>query len=148
MTLPMAVISIISWMRHPYDESGEVKVNRLSPKGFLGVFLVSAAVTVAFYFILGAFNTTNLLVSTFSVATSFFSVFLTYLRSPWYAIGFVFNDIVIITLWVLAALEDPGAWSVVVCFGVFFINDLYGFINWRRMDRRQRAAIEEALDND
>ena len=84
--------------------------------------------------------------STFSVATSFFSVFLTFLRSPWYAIGFVANDVVIMTLWIIAALEDPGAYSVVVCFAVFFVNDLYGFINWRRMDRRQRDQTQKALE--
>ena len=138
MTLPMAVISIVSWMRHPYDKSGEVKVNHISLKSLLGVFLITGAVTVVFYFILRALNTANLLLSTFSVATSFFSVFLTFLRSPLYALGFVANDIVIITLWVIAALSDSGAYSVVVCFAVFFVNDLYGFINWRRMDKKQR----------
>ena len=138
MTLPMAVFSLVSWMRHPYDQSGEVKVNRLSKKALLGVTLVTLAVTVVFYFILAALNTANLIVSTFSVATSFFAVFLTYLRSPLYAIGYVANDVVIIILWVLAAMKDPGADSVVACFSVFFINDVYGFISWRRMDKRQR----------
>lgn len=143
MTLPMAVFSLVSWVRHPYDKSGEVKVNRLSKKTLSGVTLLTVAVTVAFYFILAALNTANLMISTFSVATSFFAAFLTYLRSPLYALGYVANDIVIIILWVLAALKDPGAYSVVACFSVFFINDVYGFISWRRMDKKQRAQSEQ-----
>lgn len=27
-----------------------------------------------------------------------------------------------------------------VCFAVFLINDLYGFVSWRRMQARQAAA--------
>ena len=138
MTLPMAVISMISWLKNPYDKSGEVKVNRLSFKMLLVVALTTLGVTAVFYFILKALNTANLLISTFSVATSFFAVFLTFLRSPLYALGYVANDVVIILLWILAAIEDPGAYSVVVCFAVFFVNDLYGFINWRKIDKRQR----------
>ena len=28
-------------------------------------------------------------------------------------------------------------WAFFICFAVFFINDMYGFINWMRMQRRQ-----------
>lgn len=56
-----------------------------------------------------------------------------------YTFAYASNDIVLIALWVLASLADTRYLSVVVCFVAFLVNDLYGFINWRRMKERQRA---------
>ena len=47
------------------------------------------------------------------------------------------NDVVLIILWILAAKENTGYLCVVICFVMFLINDLYGFLNWRRMEKRQ-----------
>ena len=41
-------------------------------------------------------------------------------------------------LWVLAAQKDASYIPVIVCFVMFLFNDLYGFISWRRMARRQK----------
>lgn len=137
MTTPMAVLSLISWIKHPFEKSNEVEVNHLTKKQ-IGILLVlTAVVTVAFYFILGALNTTNLIVSTISVSTSFFAASLTYLRSPYYAIGYSLNDIVLIVLWVLASIKSLSYLPMVFCFLMFLVNDLYGFYNWRKMQKRQ-----------
>ena len=96
------------------------------------------------------FDTANLLPSTVSVTTSFLAVFLTFRRSPYYALAYAANDIVLIVLWVLASMEDIHYVSVVVCFVVFFVNDMYGFISWRRMAKRQglgRAMTEVESEN-
>ena len=137
MTLPMAVLSLISWLKNPNGDTGEVKVSRLTAKSLTSVLLLTALVTVAFYFILGAIGNASLLVSTVSVTTSFFAAALTFLRSPFYAIGYAANDVVLIILWVIAATADPGAYCVVVCFLAFLVNDLYGFFNWLKMEKRQ-----------
>ena len=39
----------------------------------------------------------------------------------------------------MAAAENIGYLSVVVCFVMFFVNDMYGFANWMRMKKRQAA---------
>ena len=138
MTLPMAVFSLITWIRNPYQGNhAEVEVNHL--RRGEGVFLVvlAAAVTVLFYFILAYFNTANLLPSTVSVTTSFGAAYLTFRRNPWYAAWYAANDLVLIVLWVLASTVNIMYLSVTVCFAAFFVNDLYGFINWRRIKARQ-----------
>ncbi len=43
----------------------------------------------------------------------------------------------LIILWTLAALDDISYVSVIVCFIAFLINDIYGFLNWRKMQKRQ-----------
>lgn len=62
---------------------------------------------------------------------------LTARRSSFYALAYAANDIVLLVLWILQAGADRSAVSVIVCFAVFLVNDLYGFLNWRRMEMRQ-----------
>lgn len=134
MTAPMAVVALISWARHPYKDTAEVEVAKVTARQVVGLLLLSVVVTVAFYFILRELGTANLWVSTLSVTTSFVAVGLAALRSPYYAIGYALNDVVLILLWLLVE-NVPMA----MCFVMFLANDLYGFVNWRRMSRRQRA---------
>lgn len=140
MTGPVAVFSIISWLRHPYAGTREVQVSRLSALQVGLLALAALAVTVAFYFILGALGNANLLVSTISVTASFVASSLAFLRSPFYALAYAINDLILVVLWGLAAWESLAYLPLVACFGVFFFNDLYGFYNWRRMQRRQSVA--------
>lgn len=137
MTTPIAVISIISWIRHPYKGTKEVKVARLTRVQLAVMSVLATAVTVLFYIILKALGNTNLLFSTISVTTSFVASYLTFLRSPYYAIGYAANDIVLIVLWVLASLEDISYLPMVFCFIMFLFNDLYGFYNWGKMQKKQ-----------
>ncbi len=139
MTAPMAVLALLSWLRHPYNGNrSEVRVNRLGGKEIVWMSLLAAGVTVLFFFILKAFNTANLIPSTISVTTSFLAVYLTFRRSAFYALGYAANDLVLIVLWVLAAIADAAYVSVAICFVTFFINDIYGFVSWRRMYVRQQ----------
>ena len=148
MTAPMAVIALISWLRNPFHgNKAEVEVNRLSRKEIAFMVVLTIAVTILFYFILKAFHTANLIPSTLSVATSFAAVYMTFRRSAYYALGYAFNDAVLIVLWLLASLTDLSYVSVLVCFVVFLANDLYGFINWRRMRARQEAVEVGAPKN-
>ena len=140
MTAPMAVMSMISWIRHPYKKTKEVEISRLSKKQLLLTFILAVPVTAAFYFILSALGNANIVLSTISVTTSFIAAFLTFLRSEYYALGYAANDIVLIGLWIAAALGDISCLPMVFCFVMFLLNDLYGFYSWRKMRKRQSAA--------
>lgn len=50
------------------------------------------------YFILRAFNTANIIPGTISVTTSFVAVYLTFRRSPYFALAYAANDVVLIVL--------------------------------------------------
>ena len=81
------------------------------------------------------------------------AVYLTFRRSPYFALAYAMNDIVLIVLWVLASVLDIRYISVVVCFVAFLFNDIYGFISWHRMKKRQFesphncSAVEEGYDS-
>ncbi len=138
MSMPMAVLALISWLMHPYKGNrSEVEVNKISRKEVYFMLILTLVVTVLFYFILEHFNTANLIPSTISITTSFIAVYLTFRRSPYFALAYAANDIVLIILWSIAALTDISYLSVIICFVVFLANDLYGFISWLKMERRQ-----------
>ena len=124
MTLPMCVFALVSWLKNPYkDNKSEVAVAKLKKKDIPLIIISALAVSIAFYFILKNFNTANLLPSTFSVTTSFIAAFLTYKRSPFFALAYATNDIVLIVLWILATKEDISYISVIICFVVFLFID-------------------------
>ena len=142
MTVPMAIFSLISWLRNPYNgNKAEVTINRIKRKEVVFMLLLSLIVTFIFYFILKFFNTANLIPSTISITTSFIAVYLTSRRSPYFALVYAANDIVLIVLWTLASFTDISYLSVIICFIMFLANDLYSFINWRKMQKRQQANL-------
>ena len=138
MTAPMALFALISWLKNPYHgNKSEVRVSNLKRNDFTFMFILNAVVTFIFYYILKAFNTKNLFLSTISVTTSFMAAWLTFKRSEYFALLYALNDIVLIFLWILASIEDISYLSVIICFLMFLINDLYGFFNWQKMKKRQ-----------
>lgn len=141
MSAPMALLAVITWLRHPYQTDAEVRrvaVGHVGKKEAVWMFVAAAAVTAVFYFILEALNTANLGFSTLSVTTSFLASYLTFRRSPYYALAYAANDLVLIVLWVLASCANLRYLSMVFCFIMFFANDLYGFYNWKIMQKQQR----------
>ena len=141
MTAPMALFALISWLRNPFGGNrAEVTVNRIGTAELYGMLVLTILVTVGFYFVLDHFETANIVPSTLSVATSFVAVYLTFRRSPYFALAYAANDVVLIVLWTLAAVENISYLSVIICFVMFLVNDLYGFVNWKRMEKRQMAV--------
>ncbi len=142
MTMPMAIFALISWLRNPYNGNrSEVKVNSISKKENVYMWIGTLLVTILFYFILKYFHTANIIPSTLSVTTSFLAVYLTFRRSPYFALAYATNDIVLIVLWIMASVYDVKYISVVVCFAAFLFNDIYGFFSWRKMEKRQAKGL-------
>lgn len=149
MQLPVSIASLITWLKNPYKKGeAEVKVGKLTPKYALIIAISAILVTTAFYFILRAFNTENLITSTISVATSFVALFLMALRVPLYSVAFMLNDVVLIVLWSLACVSSISYVPMVVCFSVFLLNDLYAFINWSKRKKRQQKEDDVHLQNE
>ena len=137
MSAPAALWSLITWLRNPYAER-QVKVADMTAKKWGVVVLLTVFVTVLTGILLKAFDTPNLAVSIFSVTTSFAASILTVFRSPYYALLYAANDVVLIVLWGLACMQDIGYLPMVVCFLTFLANDGYGYYSWCKMRKKQR----------
>lgn len=141
MTAPIAVMSVISWLRNPFEKGKNVvRIHRMTAKQNVLMIILTLIVTLVFYFVLGYFNTPNLIVSTVSITTSFLASYLMLFRNSYYALAYAANDIVLIILWVLASVKDISYLPMIACFSMFLINDLYGFISWKRRERYQRGS--------
>lgn len=141
LSLPLAAFAIITWYKNPYDKSGVVSIRALRGRDMLILLPLTAAVSTVMYFVLSFLGTANIIWSTFSIATSFFAAGLTVLRSPYFALGYVFNDLVLIVLWTIAAFSDSAAISMVFCFFGFLLNDSYSFICWRIREKKQNNRL-------
>lgn len=141
MTAPIAVFSIVSWLRNPYETGkNEVKIHKLSQKQKLLLGFLTVLVTIVFYFILRALDTPNLVFSTISITTSFLASSLMLCRSSFYALAYGANDMVLIVLWSLAAAENIKYLPMIVCFFMFLVNDIYGYISWKMREKKQAKA--------
>lgn len=144
MSLPVSLLTAISWLKHPFEKGqGEVKVENLNAKKWLTLVFSTIVVTTIFYFVLKALSTPNLIVSTISIATSFSACMMLLFRSPYYAVFYGVNDIVLIVLWSMACKQDITYLPLVVCFCVFLLNDTYGFISWLLMKKHQQKLLNE-----
>ncbi|MBE6705621.1 MAG: nicotinamide mononucleotide transporter [Ruminococcaceae bacterium] len=139
MSAPMAAVAAIEWLKNPYKDTKEVKIKKMTVGTLILLFSSCALVTFVFYFILKAIGNASPLVSTISVTTSYLASALTFLRSPYYALAYAANDLVLIVLWVIASLSDFSCIPMTVCFVMFFANDMYGFFNWKRMAKKQSS---------
>lgn len=138
MTMPIAAMSVITWLRHPYsEEKNEVKIHALTKRQTIVMIISAAAVTAIFHFILKALDTANLAVSTVSITTSFLASYLMLYRNSYYAVAYAANDVVLIILWVLASIENFAYFPMTICFAMFFVNDMYGFISWKKREKKQ-----------
>ncbi len=139
MSFPMAVFSTVSWLNNPFkDNKSQVTINKIGKREFILMLILTAIVTVIMYYVLYLFNTANLIISTVSIATSFAAAYFSLRRSPYYALAYALNDIILIIMWVMATIEDISYLSVVICFIMFLVNDSYGYINWIKIESFQR----------
>ena len=138
MTMPMAIWSTITWIKNPSKSGKEVAIQRLNKKHIIGIVFFSIIITAAFYYILYAFDTPNIVFSTISITTSFIAACLTMLRSSYFALAYASNDIVLIILWGLASVKNLAYIPVAVNSVIFFFNDMYGFISWKKREVIQR----------
>lgn len=141
MTMPMAVWSTVTWIKNPAENGKEVAIQNLTKKHIIGIVFFGTIVTVVFYYILYVLDTPNIVFSTISITTSFIAASLTMLRSSYYALGYASNDIVLIILWGLAAMENPVYIPVLINFVIFFFHDVYGFISWKKREKMQSVGI-------
>ncbi len=138
MTMPIAAASVVTWLKNPYKPGATVvKIQKLSFRQKIATVFLTIGVSWIFYYILKYLGNANLLVSTVSVTTSFLASYLMLKRNSWYAVAYAANDIVLIVLWVMAAVEDMAYFPFVICFLMFLINDIYGFISWKLREKKQ-----------
>ena len=139
LTFPIMIIGIISWLRHQDKEEDTVIISSLSKKEITIALLSQLVFFWIYYFILKAFNTDLLVISTMSVVTSVLASYFEARRSELSLFCYIANDLVIITLWLIPIISGQiELISVLVGPILLLINDIYGSYNWRRLKNQQK----------
>ena len=139
LTFPIMIIGIISWLRHQDKEEDTVIISSLSKKEITIALLSQLVLFWIYYFILKAFNTDLLVISTMSVVTSVLASYFEARRSELSLFCYIANDLVIITIWLIPIISGQiELISVLVGPILLLINDIYGSYNWRRLKKQQK----------
>ena len=140
MTLPLSIYGLINWLKNLYNKK-TVKIKQMDKKEVIILIISQIILFFAYYFILKAFNTNNLLVSTFSVAASIMATYCTARRSENGFLFYIINDIILIVLWALPVINgELNLISVLICPILLFINDCYGYYNWKKIFKSQNKV--------
>lgn len=137
LTFPIMIIGIISWLRH--QDKYTVIISSLSKKEITIALLSQLVLFWVYYFLLKAFNTESLVISSISIVTSVLASYFEARRSELSLFCYVANDVVIITLWLIPIVNGQiELISVLVGPILLLINDIYGSYNWRKLKKQQK----------
>ena len=133
------IIGIIEWLKHQDKEEDTVIINSLSKKEITVALLSQLVLFWAYYFLLKAFNTDLLIISSISVVTSVLASYFEARRSEWSLFCYIANDLVIIILWLIPITQgQTELLSVLLGPILLLINDIYGSYNWKRLKKQQK----------
>ena len=136
---PMHIIGIITWINHKSKKTDFVEINVIKKREWITILTVFPVVFIGIYYLLKYFNTNELLVSTISVITGLFAVYLQIRRSRYSFSFYLINDIILIALWGLPIIHGKYTLLPMLFDPIInFINDLYGFYNWKKMELLQK----------
>ncbi len=136
--LPMYIIGIFTWINHKNEKTNSVEINSIEKKEWVIVSIVFALVFVGIYYLLKAFNTNELVVSTISVLASLFAVYLQVRRSKYSFSFYMVNDIILMFLWGIPVIRGSYILFPMLLNPIInFINDMYGFYNWKKTEKIQ-----------
>lgn len=128
----------------PFEIIYVVSVNKIHKKEVLLIAVGSIIATFAFYFLLKALNTNELIVSTLSLIFSLIASYLMLRRNKYYALAFLADDIVSIVMWSLVIASIGISYlPTLICFCVYLINDVYGFIHWIIEEKKQGSTAKK-----
>ncbi len=143
------IFTIFLWIKNRNKEDRNyVEVNKINKYEYILIFPVLALVGLGCYFMLKAFNTSELLTSTFSMMASLASAYLVLRRSSYYSVGYIINDVIVVVLWSLT-IKNVGLefLPTIVGSALYFVNDIYGLVNWKIMEKKQNSQIQVAGQN-
>lgn len=143
--IPIGIASGIIWIINRFKGTAEVSIVSTKKIDFIIGPIISSILTFALFWLLRYLGTQNIVTSTISLFTSFLALYFQLKRSKYGEIFFAANDVVLITLWTLATIDDISFMPIVVCFIFLLVNDIYGFFNWSKIKKKQDESNKKEV---
>ena len=148
LTVPLYVFALISWIRNQNPSQKAIVINKIKLREWLLLFVAAVALFFALYFLLRAFNTQELIISTLSCTFATLAFYLSARRSKSAFILFMLSTVVFFILWLTPIINGNLTFIPLLFAGLMnFVNDFYGLYNWNRLEKSQ-AKLASPQDND
>lgn len=144
VVIPFYIYGIVNWFKNK-DKQNEVVLikTNISKKEWLIMIVFLSIISVGIYFLLKFLNTEQLIVSTLSFVTMIPSIYLLARRSKWNQICFLINDLFLMFMWLILIVQgNYQLITILVCFVYQTIYDIYGIIEWGRLEKLQKGKKE------
>ena len=150
--LPLIIYGLISWLKNKrYDENrgNVVVVANTNKKEVLIAALSQVFMGVGYYYLLKAFDTAFLSISTLSIMVSALATFMLARRNQYSFLVYVLNDVVLVILWgYMATTVSLEYIQILLMPAMLLVNDTYATINWTRLKNTQKTGYEKNNGND
>ncbi len=143
--IPIGIASGIIWIMNRFKGTTEVSIVSTKKTDFIIGPIASGILTFALFWLLRYLGTQNIITSTISLFTSFLALYFQLKRSKYGEIFFAANDVVLITLWTLATIDNISFMPIVFCFIFLLVNDIYGFFNWSKIKMKQDESNKKEV---
>ena len=147
--IPLQIATAIAWFRNKRQTS-QIQVNRLSWLEYVCIALFALSLIGPVYFLLRALNTNYLAISVATFILPMISYYLTFRRSVVQFGAYIVQNITIVLLWLMpiiyGGIADIGLLPMSLTFVMFVINNIYGFVNWRRKYKQQQIQLQTQQD--
>lgn len=134
--LPMNITGFILWRKH---RSGtEVKTRNLSVRGLV-ILAVITVITVAAYWQALKFLQGSLpLIDSMTTIIAIIALFLQVMRYSEQWLLWITVNAISILLWIIMMIQgDNSGKTMVVMWSAYFVNSIYGYINWKKLANTQ-----------
>lgn len=136
--LPISIMAIISWITHKNTKTDTVEINEVKFKEWIVLSFISIAAFIGLYNLLKYFNTSQLVVSTFSMIMSILAIYLIARRSKYSFVFYIINDIILLILWGIPVIVGDFLLIPMVIYPLaLLINDTYALFNWKKLEKEQ-----------
>lgn len=148
ITLPMSLARIFLWYKNRQKGNGGfINIAQKSKwKELVVLGCVALVSLVGFYFMLRAFETSNLIFSTISMTLGCVAGYLQLRRYEYNFVFYIINNIICICLWVPVMLEDISHLPTVVSYVMYTGLNFFGIVNWVSLKKNQKQAIQQQND--
>lgn len=150
IVVPLQAYAFVHWIikkRRGENLSDKMIIRRLSWKEWISIAAAICAFAVGAYFMLKAFNTNFLVLSTASLTISLLASYLTMRGSKFQFFPYIIANVLCIIMWIMPLASGQANGTnfvpIAVCTVAFFVNNIYGFINWLKLEKSQNENNEE-----
>ena len=146
--LPIQFIGLYLWNRHKTNNSvrGEdVKVKKLTKKGWIILIAVSVAASLIYAEILYAIGSQQVRLDSVAVVLSIIAQILMLQRYAEQWVMWIIVNVLSVILWIVTLTTSGGNdYTVLVMWIAFLVNSIYGYINWLKMTGTQGVSHNQS----